>query len=391
MEEAGVHVLYGLVGLKTHCKLCLVVRREDSEIRRYVHLGTGNYNEVTARLYTDVGLLTARSDIGEDAAKIFNLITGMSRFPGLSKLRMAPFGLHDEFLRLIEREAAHARRRTKGKAAPRIIAKMNSLEEPEIIKALYRASQAGVQIDLIVRGLCSLRPGVPGLSDNIRVRSIVDRFLEHSRLFYFANGGKEEIYCGSADWMPRNFFRRVEVIFPVEDKTIKARLRDEILLAALRDNVKARIMQSDGTHRRVRRAANTQPMRFQRWLLGLTNQSEPPATDFIHSRPAAPPESMHQSTPAAIPDFSMGLTPRTAPPLHASPAADGRAGTTGDPVLQSLEQSLTAEASETLPEAETSQIVDAGQDSTLKSGATTDRTANTAAPKKKPSKNKREG
>lgn len=323
MEEAGVHVLYGLVGLKTHSKLTLIVRREEKKMRRYVHLGTGNYNEVTARLYTDLGLLTAREDIGEDASKIFNLLTGMSQFPGLDKLRMAPFGLHEHFLQLIEREISHAKRRARNSKLPKahIIAKMNALEEPEIIKALYRAGQAGVQIDLIVRGICCLRPGVPGLSENIRVRSIIDRFLEHSRLFYFSNGGQEEIYCGSADWMPRNFFRRVEVVFPVEDESLKARLRDEVLLQALSDNVKARVLQPDGTHRRARKTGK--PARYQQLLLEKGKKRKKRAV-ALETRPA----------PGPVP-----VVLRAAPEL-APPAADGRAGTAADPVLVSLGETL---------------------------------------------------
>jgi polyphosphate kinase len=350
MEEAGVHVLYGLVGLKTHCKMALVVRREGEFIRRYVHLGTGNYNQVTARLYTDVGLLTARSEIGEDAAKIFNLLTGMSQFPGLEKLRMAPFGLHDEFRALVEREAAHARKH-KGKtsthkanahktsAPARIIAQMNSLVDPDMIKALYRASQAGVQIDLIVRGICCLRPGVPGVSDNICVRSIIDRFLEHPRIYYFANNGQEEIYCGSADWMPRNFFRRIEVVFPVEDERLKTRLRDEILAAALHDNVKARLIQPDGTHVRVKRAPHEPALRAQVWLLERARRGDANAPDLLGSRPAAPPVGPSQGdgeagTVRTLPGI-FEMSPRTAPHIIPPISTDGRAGTMGDPVLQS--------------------------------------------------------
>ncbi|RYG56893.1 polyphosphate kinase 1, partial [bacterium] len=263
MEEEGVHVVYGLVGLKTHSKLAFVVRREADGIRRYVHLGTGNYNEVTARIYTDVGLLTANPEIGEDAGKIFNLLTGMSQFPGLTHLMMAPFGLDEGFIKRIDRLTALAKKQKRAQAQangnavemtpPRIIAKMNALLDPGIIKALYKASQAGVQIDLIVRGMCALRPGVPGLSDNIRIRSIIGRFLEHSRVYYFAGGGDEEVLCGSADWMPRNFYRRVEVIFPVLDPALRERMKRELLLAALEDNMKARELLPDGTHRRVMR------------------------------------------------------------------------------------------------------------------------------------------
>lgn len=327
MEQAGVHVLYGLVGLKTHSKLTLVVRREEKGIRHYVHLGTGNYNEVTARLYTDLGMLTYRKDIGEDAAKIFNLLTGMSQFPGLDKLMMAPFGLHEQFLQLIEREIAHAKKRVRNPKLPKaqIIAKMNALEEPEVIKALYRASQAGVQIDLIVRGFCCLRPGVPGLSENIRVISIVDRFLEHSRIFYFGNGGAPEIYCGSADWMPRNFFRRVEVIFPVEDEKLKARLHDEILLGSLADNVKARILQQDGTYKRARKSVH--PKRFQELMSEKKKKLKKQAaqTPVLEVRSALVPET---------PQVQRTM------PEEALLAADGRAGTEADPVLVSLRETL---------------------------------------------------
>lgn len=346
MEEAGVHVLYGLVGLKTHSKVALVVRREESEIRRYVHLGTGNYNESTARLYTDVGMLTARPEIGEDAARIFNLLTGMSHFPGLAQLMMAPFGLHEQFLKLIERETEHAKkqqRKAAGGVKPRIIAKMNSLEEPSVIKALYRASQAGVQVDLIVRGFCCLRPGVPGLSENIRVRSIVGRFLEHSRIYYFANNGHEEIYSGSADWMERNFFRRVEVIFPVQDAALKARLRDEVLLTALRDNVKARIIKSDGTHERVQRPAGVEPLHFQQHLLEVAQRERTDARGELPGmRQAAAPLVL---TPIiGAPAHRTSIQDGRAIPAVAPPAADGRAGTSADPVLQALQQDVGMEA-----------------------------------------------
>lgn len=358
MEEAGVHVLYGLVGLKTHSKLALVVRREGDTMRRYVHMGTGNYNEITARLYTDVGMLTARPAVGEDAAKIFNLLTGMSQFPTLQELWMAPFGLHQEMMRLIERETANAGRgaKTSGKATGgkgkkpkpggRIIAKMNALVDPEIIQALYRASQAGVQIDLIVRGVCCLRPGVPGVSDNIRVRSIVDRFLEHSRIFYFYNNGDDEVYCGSADWMPRNFFSRVEVIFPVADPALKARLRDEILEGALRDNVKARCIREDGTHWRLKTGGKTAPCRFQQWLLAAASpeSSGPAEADLRTGRPAhltdAPAAWGGGGQRGAVPP-SIALRP--APIANAPLATDGRAGTMADPVLQSLARSVRSE------------------------------------------------
>lgn len=336
MEEAGVHVLYGLVGLKTHCKLALVVRREGHEIRRYVHLGTGNYNEITARLYTDLGLLTARADISEDVAKIFNLLTGMSQYPGLQKLHMAPFGLSQNFHQLIEREIQHAAHGgpKKRRMRPRIIIKMNSLEDPATIKALYRASQAGVQIDLIVRGVCCLRPGVPGVSENIRVRSIVDRFLEHSRIFYFSNNGAEEIYLSSADWMRRNFNQRIEVLFPVEDETSKARLKDEILFASLSDNAKARLLRADGIYRRVRPHGSKPAFRSQQWLLERAVETAgEDAAEFLDSRPAAPPAPVLGQRVGAF-----EIAPR--PTLLESPHTDGRPGTDSDPVLQSLRQSL---------------------------------------------------
>lgn len=247
LEEAGVHVVYGLVGYKIHAKMCLVVRRDDDRIRRYVHLGTGNYNPTTARLYTDVGLMSCRSNLGEDATNLFNLLTGISQFQGTRRLLVAPFELHDRMLALIQREAANARR---GLPA-RIIAKMNALVDREIIEALYDASQAGVKIELIVRGICCLRPQMKGVSDNITARSIVDRFLEHSRIFYFENACQPEIFVGSADWMPRNFYRRIEVVFPIEDGNLRERVISELLALPLADNVKARAMRADGTYERV--------------------------------------------------------------------------------------------------------------------------------------------
>ena len=244
LEEAGVHVVYGLVGYKIHSKMCLIVRRDEDGIRRYVHLGTGNYNPTTARFYTDVSLLTCRPDYGEDAANLFNLLTGICQFQGTKKLLVAPFTLHSRINELIAREAEHAR---KGLPA-RIIAKMNALVDRETIESLYKASQAGVKIDLIVRGICCLQPGVPGLSENIQVRSIVDRFLEHSRLVYFENALQPEVYVGSADWMPRNFYKRIEVVFPIEDGNLIDRLKNEILDLQLADTAKARILQPDGRY-----------------------------------------------------------------------------------------------------------------------------------------------
>ena len=244
LEEAGVHVVYGLVGYKIHAKLCLIVRKDEDGIRRYLHLGTGNYNATTARLYTDIGLLTCRPSFGEDATNLFNLLTGICQFQGTQKFLVAPFELRNEMLKLIAVESENAR---KGLPA-RIIAKMNALVDPELIKALYQASQAGVKIDLIVRGICCLRPQVKGVSENIFVRSVVDRFLEHSRIFYFENACQPRIFAGSADWMPRNLNRRIEVVFPVEDGNLREHLISELLKLPLKDNAKAWLLQGDGTY-----------------------------------------------------------------------------------------------------------------------------------------------
>ena len=241
LEHAGCHVIYGLVGLKTHSKITLVVRQEEDGIRRYVHLGTGNYNDSTAKIYTDVGLFTCKEAYGEDATAVFNMLSGYSEPAGWNKLSVAPLWLKDRFLYLIGREKENAK---SGRTA-RIIAKMNSLCDPDIINALYEASAAGVKINLIVRGICCLKVGIPGLSENITVRSIVGNYLEHSRIFYFENNGKPEIYCGSADWMPRNLERRVEILFPVEQDNLKSKLM-HILKVELDDTRKAHNMQSDG-------------------------------------------------------------------------------------------------------------------------------------------------
>jgi len=247
LEENGVHVVYGLIGLKTHCKVALVVRREGDEIRRYVHLGTGNYNPQTARQYTDLSYFTARTEIAEDASALFNMLTGYSEPPHWKKLAVAPLDLQSRIIGLINREADRARR---GEPS-RIIAKMNSLVDPTTIRALYAASQAGVEIDLLVRGICCLRPGLEGVSERIRVTSIVDRFLEHSRVFAFGPPDSPDVFIASADWMPRNFLRRIEVMVPIEDQTLKQRLLVEVLGTALRDNVRARRLQSDGSYVRV--------------------------------------------------------------------------------------------------------------------------------------------
>jgi polyphosphate kinase len=259
LEEDGVHVVYGLVGYKIHCKMSLVVRRDEDAIRRYLHVSTGNYNPVTARIYTDLGLLTAKGPFGEDAAQLFNLLTGICQFQPASKLLVAPFDLQRRMLELIEREASHAR---QGLPA-RIVAKLNALVDRDIIEALYRASAAGVKIDLIVRGICCLRPGIKGVSENITVRSIIDRFLEHSRIYYFENGCQPEIFIGSSDWMPRNFFRRMEVLVPIEDGVLRDRIRGEILEASLADTEKARWLQPDGTYRRPARPRGTVARRSQ--------------------------------------------------------------------------------------------------------------------------------
>jgi polyphosphate kinase len=251
LEEAGVHVVYGLVGLKTHCKVTLVVRREEDDLRRYVHIATGNYNPVTSNFYTDLGLLTANEEICADASDLFNVLTGFSRQKQYRQLMVAPVNLRQRMIELIGRETGHAR---AGRPA-RIIVKINRLADVELIRALYEASQAGVPIDLIVRGICMLRPNIPGLSETINVRSIVGRLLEHSRVFYFANGGEEEIYTGSSDWMPRNFDRRVEVVAPVYDPKLKGYLKEVVLAAYLRDNTKARRLLPDGSYERIQTAA----------------------------------------------------------------------------------------------------------------------------------------
>ena len=245
LQEAGAHVMYGVFGFKTHAKLVMVVRREEKGLRRYCHLGTGNYHAKTARLYTDYGLLTADEAIGEDVHEIFLQLTGLTRVPRLRKLLHGPFSLHQSLLDKIQRESEHAR----AGVPAHIIAKLNALTEPAVIQALYKASRAGVKIDLIVRGVCCLRPGVPGVSEHIKVRSIVGRFLEHSRVYYFENAGAREVYCGSADWMVRNLLRRIEVAFPVEAHDLQVRVMDD-LQSYLQDDVQAWILHSDGQYSR---------------------------------------------------------------------------------------------------------------------------------------------
>jgi polyphosphate kinase len=246
LEKSGCHVVYGLVGLKTHAKITLVVRQEQDTLKRYVHVGTGNYNDNTARLYTDVGLFTAHTVIGEDASALFNEITGYSAPHNWQAFSVAPTDLKDKLFELIERETEHAK---SGRPA-HITAKMNSLSNQQMVDVLYAASQAGVKIDLIVRGVCCLRPGVPGLSENITVRSIVDRFLEHSRIYYFENGGDADFYISSADWMTRNLTRRIELMCPVFDPKLKKRMA-HILSISMKDNVKARHLLSNGSYERV--------------------------------------------------------------------------------------------------------------------------------------------
>jgi polyphosphate kinase len=271
LEENGVHVVYGLVGLKIHAKVALVVRSEGGQIRRYVHLATGNYNPTTARLYTDIGLLTCKPEFGEDATNLFNLLTGICQFQGMKKLIVAPFDLQGRLLQLIQREIVHAQ---KGLPA-RIVARMNSLVEPALIEAFYRASQAGVKIELIVRGICCLRPGIKGISDNITVRSIVDRFLEHSRIYFFENACQREVFAGSADLMPRNLFRRIEAVFPIEDGNLRERVISEILAVTLADNVKARFLDADGSYRRARQFNGERKRRSQTEFVALATTAEP--------------------------------------------------------------------------------------------------------------------
>jgi polyphosphate kinase len=264
LEEVGAHVVYGLIGYKTHCKACLIVRQDPDGIRRYCHLATGNYNARTGGIYADLGLFTCREAFGEDLTEIFNLLTGYTRPVRFNHLLVAPTTLRDALVKKIRREAAHAR---AGRPA-HIVAKVNSLVDWPIIQELYEASQAGVRIDLIVRGTCCLRPGVPGMSDNIRVVSIIDRFLEHARVYFFENGGQSECYLASADWMPRNLDHRVEIAFPILDPKLQTEVR-EILDVQLRDTTKARLLQPDGTSIRARAVAGAEPLRSQERLYEL--------------------------------------------------------------------------------------------------------------------------
>ena len=300
LERAGVHVVYGIVGLKTHCKAALVVRREGDGIRRYVHLSTGNYNPTTARVYTDLGLFTANPDMGEDASALFNLLTGYAEGYRWRKLVVAPVGMREQIIGLIEREERNAR---EGRPA-RIIVKMNALVEPSVIDALYRASQGGVAIELVVRGICCLRPGLPGVSETIRVTSIVDKYLEHSRIFYFENGGNPEVFLASADWMPRNFWRRIETLFPIEDPALQARTVGDILQPILSDTVKVRELLSDGTYRRRTPGDGEAPLRSQIALQHLAREAAREGTDVrppfvpIVRRPSSPRTPQGEPAPA---------------------------------------------------------------------------------------------
>jgi polyphosphate kinase len=271
LESAGIHVVYGLVNLKTHCKLCLVVRKEHDGIHRYAHLGTGNYNAVTSQIYTDLGLFTADQQIVDDVSQVFNYLTGYSHKRTYSELLVAPIGLRTAMKALIEREAEHAR---AGRPA-HVIIKNNAVADPAMIKTLYRASQTGLPIDLIVRGVCCLRPGVPGISDTIRVRSVVGRFLEHSRVYYFENGGEPEVFIGSADLMERNLDRRVEVLCPVRDPELRAHLRSVVLDSLLRDTDRAYLLQTDGSY--VRATATGGAPRVDSQQLLLESYTKAPA------------------------------------------------------------------------------------------------------------------
>lgn len=286
LEKAGCHVIYGLVGLKTHSKITLVVRREEDGIRRYVHLGTGNYNDATAKLYTDCGLLTCSEPIGEDATAVFNMLSGYSEPKSWNKLAVAPIWLRNRFLKLIRREARNA---LEGKPA-HIIAKMNSLCDKDIIAALYEASAAGVKVDLIIRGICCLKVGIPGVSENITVRSIVGNFLEHSRIFYFYHNGSKEVYMGSADWMPRNLDKRVEILFPVESEHLKMEVI-HILQIQLEDNVKAHILQPDGSYEKVDRRGKIK-MNSQEYFCEEAVERAAKPEDVVKDRVFIPAESI---------------------------------------------------------------------------------------------------
>ncbi len=318
LEDAGVQVFHGILGLKTHCKLALLVRHdEDGVTRRYAHLGTGNYNPTTARFYTDISLMTSDPEITASVHNVFRYLTAHSESDDYTPLLVSPLTLAETFIRLIHRETEHA---AAGRPA-QIIAKMNALLEPSVVEALYAASRAGVQIDLIIRGMSALRPGLKGVSENIRVRSIVGRFLEHSRIFYFANGGQEEIYCGSADWLARNLFERCEVVFPIKDAALRARLRDEILAAFLADNVKARLELSDGSYKYAKSTEpykSEAPFDAQSFLIQLAEGKA--SVGDIPKASVAPPEK----------------TKRVAKPLAAKKATRKPLPAKSDPVPEAV-------------------------------------------------------
>jgi polyphosphate kinase len=325
LEDSGVQVFHGIVGLKTHCKLALLIRRDpDGVTRRYAHLGTGNYNPNTARFYTDISLLTADPEITASVHSVFNYLTAHAESDDYAPLLVAPLTLAESFIRMIHREAEHA---AAGRPA-HIIAKMNSLLEQKVIEALYDASKAGVQVDLIVRGISSIRPGIAGISENIRVRSLVGRFLEHSRIFYFANGGEDEIYCGSADWMPRNLFERCEVVFPIRDAQIRNRIRNEILAAYLADTAKSRMETARGDYPRVR-APEGKRFSAQDFFIRVAEGRD--SIDSIPA-PASEPEievaavaaGVRKSSPSAKP--KRRKTARHQPPAGHDPAAGPPAG-----------------------------------------------------------------
>jgi polyphosphate kinase len=286
MEDEGVQVYHGLVGLKTHCKLCLLVRHDpDGVTRRYAHIGTGNYNPTTSRFYTDVSLLTASPQVTAAVHAVFNYLTAYSEAPSYLPLTLSPIDMATSILAMIQRETEHAKAGTPAA----IVAKMNALLDKNVIQMLYRASQAGVKIDLSIRGMCSLRPGVPGVSENIIVRSVVGRFLEHSRIFYFENAGDDEIYISSADWMPRNLYERVEVMCPLLDPGLKQRVKDEILAAYLADNVKARMLDRNGNYSRIPRRRGEQAFSSQDFLISVAEGNASASSIPEPVMPAAKP------------------------------------------------------------------------------------------------------
>jgi len=297
LDEGGVHVVYGLIGLKVHGKMALVIRRQGDQLKRYLHIATGNYNPNTARLYTDIGLLTARDDVTGDAMFLFNVLTGYGELPPLQRLIVSPFRLRQHVVEMIAREMEHARAGRGG----RIIAKMNALVDPGIVRALYRASQAGVEIDLLVRGACVLRPGVPGLSDTIRVRAIVDRFLEHARVFVWGNGGHEEVYLSSADWMPRNLNRRIEVSFPILDPSLKKRIKDEILAIEMSDTASSWTIGPDGSYQPVPIPDGQPAIRAQHTFMSMARERSAPPRAAVRRELAARSATPSQSSGPVLP------------------------------------------------------------------------------------------